>query len=106
MDMARFAERFDGFVQKGVDKIPLQHTGVEGCENVWGIDTEESDDFNPETATACEYARKIGRSYLRWTQKFLCLDSFNRKGVNIKKRVTNRFNRVIEFSRAQDFCNE
>ena len=102
----RFADRFDEYVQKGVGKINLNRIGVEGCANVWGLDFDEEDDFNPETATVCEYARKIGRSYLRYTQKFLCLDEYNRNGFSMKKRITRRFNKVIDFAKSQKICTE
>ncbi|CBY18009.1 unnamed protein product [Oikopleura dioica] len=105
MDLDRFADRFDEYVEKGVSKINLNRIGVEECANVWGLDFEEEDDFNPETATPCEYARKVGRSYLRYAQKFLCLDGYQRDGA-MKKRITRRFNKVILFAKSQKICTE
>merc|ERR1712037_246686 len=80
----RFADRFDEYVQKGVNKIALNRIGVEGCQNVWGIEFDEEDDFNPETATICEYARKIGRSFFDTPRSFSALMTTSEKDSPLK----------------------
>ncbi|CBY36799.1 unnamed protein product [Oikopleura dioica] len=79
--------------------------GKEDCMNVWGLPKEEDDSFDPDTATKCQTARKIARSYLRWAQMNICLDelqSANRKKAVIERKLEN----VINFMWAHQLCED
>ena len=57
------------------------------------------------SATKCQTARKIARSYLRWAQINICLDelqSANRKKAVIERKLEN----VINFMWAHQLCED
>jgi len=79
--------------------------GKEDCMNIWGLPVEDYDSFDPDTATKCQTARKIARSYLRWAQMNICLDelpSANRKQSVIERKFEN----VINFMWAHQLCED
>ncbi|CBY37017.1 unnamed protein product [Oikopleura dioica] len=102
----RFADRFDRILNKALDAIPMEHTNVDNCVTLWAPHFEDKTAWDPATATKCEYARKVARSYLRWTENNLCLDNINRKGTGVTHGIETKFNNVIDFMWNSKFCDE
>ncbi|CAG5081660.1 Oidioi.mRNA.OKI2018_I69.PAR.g9933.t1.cds [Oikopleura dioica] len=100
----RLSSRYDQFLQNALDAVPEDNLSVDGCQNVWGIDDESDDSFDPATATHCEYGRKLARNYLRLVKKDLCLDGLERGGKSLRNNIEKKFAQVVKFTRARDFC--
>ncbi|CBY08661.1 unnamed protein product [Oikopleura dioica] len=105
-DQAALASRYARVLDKANHSYDRDLLNVDGCENVWGLDDDAEDAFDPESATDCAYGRKIARNFLRKVKMQLCLDGLNRGGKSTKKKIEKRFARVVEFTRNNKFCQE
>lgn len=55
------------------------------------------------SATKCEYARKIARSYYRWAQMNVCLDDVSNRQ---KATITRKYENVINYMWAHKLCED
>ena len=99
----RFADRFDKLLNNALDLIPSEHISVEGCQEVW-LANEDRTAWDPATATKCQYARKVARSYRRWAENNLCLDTLPRGGTSLTNKLGRKFDIVIDFMWNSKFC--
>ena len=103
---SRFADRFDRILNKALVEIPMDHTSVEGCVTRWAPHDEDRTTWDPATATKCQYARKVARSFLRWTENNLCLDNLSRGGTSVTKGIARKFDNVIDFMWNSKYCED
>ncbi|CAG5081962.1 Oidioi.mRNA.OKI2018_I69.PAR.g10003.t1.cds [Oikopleura dioica] len=100
-----FANRFDNKIKKAIRSIPEAHMFVKNCETAWPEDEDAEADapFNEDSATTCQFGRKVARSYLRWVSNNLCLDDVP-NATRKAKTIERKFDNVINLMWKDIYC--